>query len=320
MVAARVIAHRGASGICPEHTRGAFLAALDQGADAIEVDVVATADGVLVARHDWALSRTTDVAARPELAGLRRERQGRDARLSDWWVDDMTWSQVRTLRAVERWPSVRPASAAADGRWPLMTLAQVFELAAEQAQQRGRDVGVAIELKDVQAAARLHGLDVVTLVLADLAAAGLPRPEVPVWVMAFEPEPLDRLRAARPGSVPLVGLVQLVETQAASSEASWDAVASRCDVVGVALDLVLASAGARAGEHLVRSAHERGLEVWAWTFRAENEFLPASLRRGTDPREHGRLALQVAEALHLGLTGLIGDQPDVLRGVGSVGS
>jgi glycerophosphoryl diester phosphodiesterase len=316
----RVIAHRGASAACPEHTRGAFVAALDQGADVLEVDIVSTADGVLVARHDWALSRTTDVAAHPELADLRRERQGLHGRLSDWWVDSMTWRQVRTLRARERWPFVRPGSAALDGRWPVMTLAEVLELADAQARSRGRGVGLAIELKDVQAARLRHGLDIVAMVRADLAAARLPRPGVPVWVMAFEPEPLERLRAAAGGEVPRTGLVQLVQDEAATSSTEWDAVAARCDVVGVALDLVLATAGADAGERLVRDAHRRNLGVWAWTFRAENEFLPVGLRRGSSPAACGDMGQQILEALELGVAGLIGDQPDLMRRLGSVGS
>lgn len=57
-----MVAHRGASGVRPEHTEAAFLTARDLGAHVLEVDVVTTADGALVARHDWALSATTDVA------------------------------------------------------------------------------------------------------------------------------------------------------------------------------------------------------------------------------------------------------------------
>ena len=67
-----VIAHRGACGYRPELTRGAFLLALEQGAQAIEIDVVASADGELVVRHDPELSHTTDVAAHPELRDRRR--------------------------------------------------------------------------------------------------------------------------------------------------------------------------------------------------------------------------------------------------------
>jgi glycerophosphoryl diester phosphodiesterase len=55
-----IIAHRGASGSAPENTMPAFQLALQQGADAIELDVRLTADGVPVVLHDAALDRTTD--------------------------------------------------------------------------------------------------------------------------------------------------------------------------------------------------------------------------------------------------------------------
>ncbi|MCU1514892.1 MAG: glycerophosphodiester phosphodiesterase, partial [Microbacteriaceae bacterium] len=57
-----VIAHRGASGYRPEHTRSAYLLAIQLGADAVEPDIVATKDGVLVIRHENEISGTTDVA------------------------------------------------------------------------------------------------------------------------------------------------------------------------------------------------------------------------------------------------------------------
>jgi glycerophosphoryl diester phosphodiesterase len=55
-----VIAHRGASGSAPENTLPAFELAVRQGADAIELDVRLTRDGVPVVLHDATLDRTTD--------------------------------------------------------------------------------------------------------------------------------------------------------------------------------------------------------------------------------------------------------------------
>ncbi|HET9465640.1 MAG TPA: glycerophosphodiester phosphodiesterase family protein, partial [Gemmatimonadales bacterium] len=54
-----VIAHRGASGHAPENTLPAFDLAVRQGADAIELDVRLTADGVPVVFHDATIDRTT---------------------------------------------------------------------------------------------------------------------------------------------------------------------------------------------------------------------------------------------------------------------
>jgi glycerophosphoryl diester phosphodiesterase len=55
-----VIAHRGASGAAPENTMAAFELAVSQGADAFELDVRLTSDGVPVVLHDATLDRTTD--------------------------------------------------------------------------------------------------------------------------------------------------------------------------------------------------------------------------------------------------------------------
>jgi glycerophosphoryl diester phosphodiesterase len=57
-----VVAHRGASGTLPEHTKEAYLLAIRQGADFIECDVVVTKDLKLICRHEPQLNDTTDAA------------------------------------------------------------------------------------------------------------------------------------------------------------------------------------------------------------------------------------------------------------------
>jgi glycerophosphoryl diester phosphodiesterase len=179
---------------------------------------------------------------------------------------------------------------------------------------------VAIELKDVAAARAVRDLDVLAALSSDLAAMG-ESPSVPIWVMAFEEQPLADLwgwRAA--GVLPAVGLVQLVEYSAPSGVRAWESMAARADIVGPCIDLVLASAGASDGASVLSSAAAHGLPVWCWTFRAENAFLPAALRSSDDPREHGAMADQIAEARHSGIAALIGDQPALIRHALSVTS
>lgn len=55
-----VVAHRGASGLLPEHTVPAYLTAIQQGADFIECDVVVTLDLQLICRHEPDLNDTTN--------------------------------------------------------------------------------------------------------------------------------------------------------------------------------------------------------------------------------------------------------------------
>ncbi|MGH3444550.1 MAG: glycerophosphodiester phosphodiesterase [Nocardioidaceae bacterium] len=69
----QVVAHRGSSHANPEHTFGAYVAALDEGAEGLECDVRLTADGHLVCVHDRTVNRTTNgegVVSTMELAQL----------------------------------------------------------------------------------------------------------------------------------------------------------------------------------------------------------------------------------------------------------
>ncbi|MCM3568536.1 glycerophosphodiester phosphodiesterase family protein [Neobacillus mesonae] len=56
----KIIAHRGASGLAPEHTMAAYQLAKEQGADYLELDIHMTKDGKLVAIHDADVNRTTN--------------------------------------------------------------------------------------------------------------------------------------------------------------------------------------------------------------------------------------------------------------------
>ena len=92
-----VIAHRGASGHRPEHTLEAYRLAVEQGADFIEPDLVATADGVLVARHENEIGETTDIASRPEFADRRRTAVIDGYPVTGWFTEDFTLAELRTL-------------------------------------------------------------------------------------------------------------------------------------------------------------------------------------------------------------------------------
>src|SRR5699024_8469839 len=88
-----VIAHRGASGYRPEHTLAAYELGVGLGADYIEPDLVMTADGVLVDRHEPEIGGTTDVADRPEFADRRTTKQVDGSPVTGWFVDDFTLAE-----------------------------------------------------------------------------------------------------------------------------------------------------------------------------------------------------------------------------------
>ncbi|MFZ1837203.1 MAG: glycerophosphodiester phosphodiesterase family protein, partial [Dokdonella sp.] len=95
---ALVIAHRGASALRPEHTLAAYAKAIADGADYIEPDLVMTGDGVLVARHEVELSRSTDVAEHPGFAARRRVKEVDGVSVSGWFCDDFSFAELRRLR------------------------------------------------------------------------------------------------------------------------------------------------------------------------------------------------------------------------------
>ena len=104
------------SGYRPEHTRSAYELAFALGADAVEPDIVATRDGVLVLRHENEISGTTDVAAHPEFAGRRTTRKvDRRQQLTGWFTEDFTWAELSTLRASERLPASARRARASTG-------------------------------------------------------------------------------------------------------------------------------------------------------------------------------------------------------------
>src|ERR1700712_847876 len=122
-----VIGHRGAPAYRPEHTVASYHLAIDLGAELIEPDIVVSRDGVLVVRHESELSLSTDVAARPEFADRRSSREA-DGKLSvGWFTEDFPLAELRTLRAMERMPDLRPLNTAYDGRFGILTLAEVVE-------------------------------------------------------------------------------------------------------------------------------------------------------------------------------------------------
>lgn len=319
-----VVGHRGASGYRPEHTIAAYEQAILQCADYIEPDVVSTRDGVLVARHENEIGGTTDVADHPEFADRRTTKtiDGRD--VTGWFTEDFSLAELRTLRAVERLGDLRPGSAAFDGLYQVPTLDEVLDLARRSETCDGRQVGVYPETKHPTYFDSI-GLSLEEPLVAELEANDLGSRRDPVILQSFETGNLREL-----DEMTDVRLAQLVSASGApydlvaAGEATTYAdlvtrhglrtVARYADGIGAAKDvLVPRTADGTLGEPtpVVRDAHRVGLEVHAWTFRAENRFLPSEHRSSADPAEHGDLAGEIRVFLDAGLDGFFTDHPDV---------
>ena len=275
----RIIGHRGAPALAPEHTRASYRLAFAGGADLVEPDVVPTRDGALAVLHGPRLDETTDIAARPEHAGrVARKRYGRIAE-SGWFAEDFDWDELRELRSLERWPEARPASAALDGTEGPLRLRELVELVAAEAP----GTGLVIELKhDVRAL--LLGYDFVDLLERELDGLwNSPALEGVAWE-SFETAALHRLRErGLPGKrIALVG--ETLETMDGEegperlSPEGLDDLAEWGHGVSVRTRLLVPYSGERAvarGRALVDAAHARGLEVYAYTLRGEPRFVPA---------------------------------------------
>jgi glycerophosphoryl diester phosphodiesterase len=305
-----VIAHRGASGYRPEHTLAAYELGARQGADFIEPDLVSTRDGELVARHENAIAGTTDVADRPEFAARRATKTIDGVVHEGWFTEDFTLAELRTLRARERIPELRPANAEHDGRHGIPTFQEVVDLAARLSDELGRPVGVYPETKHPTYHASL-GLPLEPALVAALRRNGLDRAGAPVFVQSFEAGSLRTLREEL--RVPLVQLVGARTPDLVTPE-GLQRVAEYADAIGPAKELVVPRRPDGASlppTRLVADAHAAGLAVHPYTFRRENHFLPAELRSGEEPAAVGDLTAELQAVYELGVDGVFCDHPDV---------
>ncbi|GAA0794938.1 glycerophosphodiester phosphodiesterase [Spirilliplanes yamanashiensis] len=315
-----VIAHRGASGYRPEHTLEAYRLAIQLGADYIEPDLVSTRDGVLVARHENEISGTTDVATRTRFADRRTTKTIDGVAVTGWFTEDFTLAELKTLRAVERLPKVRPQNTLFDGRYEVPTLQEVIDLARAETRRTGRTIGVYPETKHPTYFQSI-GLPLEEPLVQVLRRNGWTRRSSPVVIQSFETANLRKLRRltdvtlaqlldaqGRPYDFTVAGDQRTVADLVTPAGLRW--IARYADGIGTHKNHLIAPA-TLTPTTVVRDAHRAGLLVHAWTFRAENQFLPPALRLGDDPNARGDLAAELDLFYALGVDGVFADFPDL---------
>lgn len=308
-----VIAHRGASGERPEHTLLSYQLAIEQGADFIEPDLVPSRDGVLIARHENEISATTDVAAHPEFAVRKTTKTIDGAPVTGWFTEDFTLAELKTLRAKERLPQLRPGNTRFDGQAEIPTLDEIIALAKKASRDTGRTIGIYPETKHPSYFASI-GLPLEAPLVEKLRAAGWDRADAPVFIQSFEIANLRKLKGMT--RVPLIQLMSADGSPADGAEPGYAAmatpeglrrVAEYAAGIGPEKTMILPASGRPTA--LIADAHAAGLEVHPWTFRAENIFLSPAYRSAGGPADHGRLTGEIAYFIGLGVDGLFSDYP-----------
>ena len=208
-----VIGHRGAAGYLPDHTLEGYKKAIAMGADFIEPDLVATQDGVLVARHEPNITGTTDVSQRAEFAQRKTKKMVDGVEEEGWFASDFTLAELKTLRAIQPLADRDPQF---NGQFQIPTFVEVLDLAKAEGAKAGRTVGVYPETKHPTYHAAL-GLPLEDRLLATLAQYGYTTKASPVIVQSFEVANLKYLR-----SKTQVRLVQLVDGNDLNADGSID--------------------------------------------------------------------------------------------------
>lgn len=214
-----VIGHRGASGSLPEHTLESYKAAIEQGADFIEPDLVLTKDGVMIARHEPMLDGTTDVATKfPASRMSTRNVDG--VPTTAYFASDFTLAEIRTLRAVQARAS---RSQVYNGLFGIPTLDEVIALAKSEGARLGRTVGIYPEIKhstfhadEVRFGANVFEEKLLTTLhtaYGNVASA-------PVFIQSFEVSNLQYLNTRTN-----IRLVQLIDADDVKDDGSMSLVA-----------------------------------------------------------------------------------------------
>lgn len=307
-----IIGHRGASGDRPEHTLAAYELAINQGADYIEPDLVATKDGILVARHENEISETTNVADIPAFANRKTTKSIDGEDVTGWFTEDFTLKELKTLKAKERLPELRDTSF--DGLFEIPTLQEVIELAKQKSAEVGRTIGIYPETKHPTYFDNI-GLSLEAPLVATLNANGYTDKDDAVFIQSFETANLKQL-----DELTNVPLIQLLSDSGQPYDFTMNGdlrtyadltnpneltnIATYADGIGPSKRLIVpadATGKLQPPTSLIDDAHTAGLLVHAYTFRNEDVFLAPDYQANPE--------LEYEQFFSLGLDGLFSDFP-----------
>ncbi|CAI0480074.1 unnamed protein product [Linum tenue] len=255
------IAHRGSNGELPEETGPAYMRAIEEGADFIEGDILATKDGVLVCAHDLILDDTTDVKEHKKFADRKRTYMVQGSNMTGYFI----------------------------GKYPIITFEEYISIALDAP----RVVGIYPEMKNPvfnnehvkwSGGRRYEDIFMETLQKYGYKGSYLSKDwlKQPVFIQSFAPTSL--VYVSNLTDIPLLFLIDDVtvvteDTNQTYSEITSDAYLNYIKnyVVGIGpwKDTVVPVVNEylQAPTDLVARAHARNLQVHPYTYRNENKYL-----------------------------------------------
>lgn len=290
-----VIAHRGASGYLPEHSLSSKAMAYAMEADYIEQDLVMTQDNKVVVLHDIYLDRVTNVA---EKFPGRNRKDGR------YYIVDFTLSEIRQLAMTERFGNQKGDYAPQfPQRFPLWkssfrvhTFEEEIELIQGLNKSTGKSIGIYPEIKS-PGFHRHEGKDISKAILLILNKYGYTTKNDLIYLQCFDPNELKRIRQdLLPAFNMEIKLIQLIaktewkttmvyqEGKTIPYDYDWmfssggmQTVAQYADGIGPWMSMIIKNNSTRDSlliTSLVRDAHDAGLLVHPYTFRADEGSMP----------------------------------------------
>ena len=321
-----VIGHRGASALRPEHTLASYQQAIDDGADFIEPDLVATKDGVLVARHENEIGGTTNISTLPQFKDKQTTKVIDGKTIQGWFTEDLTFKELQQVKARERIPKIRPQNTKYNDQYNIPTLDQIIELAEENYKKTGKVVGLYIETKHPTYFQQQH-LALEDRLLKTLSQHQYSQKIAPIYLQSFEVSNLKYMRQKikqyglahvlfiqlydEPNMQPADAVVQgqkMTYADMATAQ-GLKQVKQYADGVGPYKTYI------RSDNSFVHDAHQVGLKIHPYTFRPENNFLPQSDQCSQQPSqrcEAGSLK-EIQHYLQLGIDGFFTDDPKIGR-------
>jgi glycerophosphoryl diester phosphodiesterase len=318
-----IVAEGGAAEERIQDTRSALDLAINQGCDFLQVDLVPTKEGALVARRQGELSASTDVADRPEFVDRKTTRTIDGQEQAGWFAEDFTLAELQTLFCREPAPQMRGGNVKLNGKEPILTLGDVLQIARAGCVRTARTVGVCV--RPLQSGYYSgQGLDVVGRLASDLGTAGYASPAAAAWVQSSDPEALRAFGAL--SRVRRMLVLEPGDAAQATTASTLGDLRAYAEAIAPHQDLLLDPSGATfpVPTTLAMDAHNAGLRVFSRVAYPQNQFLPPALRKG-DPRAQNfpfrrgdsdkLLVALFADGVDGVCTDLVGDAVDARREV-----